>query len=193
MNGAPPREKPHVTVHRWLTIADRERLLPALERIFFESSGKKNFSSDAERQAFLERWIGRYLTCDPDWVYVALNCEGELSGYLVGCLEDPAKTSRFADIGYFKDFAALTESYPAHLHVNIAPAWRNQGLGSQLIDTFLVDAARTGAPGVHVVTGAESRNIRFYESNGFHVLGRTNSNARDVVFLGRSLQDGKTA
>lgn len=187
MNGEPSHDTANVTVHRWVSIEGRERLIPALERIFFQSSATHSFDSEADRQAFLERWLGRYLACDPDWAYVALTADGDVAGYLAGCIEDPARTPRFSDVGYFAHFAELTDTYRAHLHVNIAPEFRNQGIGGQLIDAFVADAARAGVSGAHVVTGAQSRNVRFYERHGFHELARMKSTANEIVFLGRTL------
>lgn len=180
-------------IRRWTDIGAREGLLPLLDAIFFEASGTKSFASDADRQTFRERWLGRYLERDGQWAYLAFDSNDTLAGYLLGSLDDPARTPRFDDIGYFKDFAGLTVAYPAHLHVNLAPAFRNLGIGAQLIDRFAKDAARAGAPGVHVVTGAQARNISFYARNGFRELDRATSNANEVVFLGRRLPAAETA
>lgn len=193
MNRASESSSNDIAIQRWSDIAQREQLLPALEGVFFGASGTKSFAGEADRQAFRERWLGRYLEYDPQWTYLALDTNGKLAGYLLGSLDDPARTPRFGDIDYFKDFAALTLAYPAHLHVNLAPAYRNLGIGAQLIDTFALDAARVGVKGVHVVTGAGARNIGFYVRNGFRELGRMRSGTHDVVFLGRSLSAAETA
>jgi len=193
MNRASKSSSDDVAIQRWSDIPQREQFLPALEVIFFEASGTKSFAGEADRQVFRERWLGRYLEHDPQWSYLAFDTNGKLAGYLLGSLDDPARTPRFGDIDYFKDFAALTLAYPAHLHVNLAPAYRNLGIGARLIDTFAVDAARTGAPGVHVVTGAGARNIGFYVRSGFHELGRARSGTYEVVFLGRRLSAAETA
>lgn len=193
MNRASESSGDVIEIQRWSDIAQREQLLPALEVVFFEASGTKSFAGKADRQAFRERWLGRYLEYDPQWAYLAFDTNGKLAGYLLGSLDDPAQTPRFEDIDYFKDFAALTLAYPAHLHVNVAPAFRNIGIGAQLIDTFSKDAARAGAKGVHVVTGADARNISFYVRNDFRELGRAKSNANEVVFLGRRLSAAETA
>lgn len=193
MNRASESSSDVISIQRWCDIAQREQLLPALDAIFFEASGTKSFASDADRQAFRERWLGRYLEHDPEWAYLAFDLDNTLAGYLLGSLDDPARAPRFDDIGYFKDFADLTVAYPAHLHVNLAPAFRNIGLGAQLIDTFSKDAARAGARGVHVATGAEARNVGFYVRNGFRELGRAKSNGNEVVFLGRRLFAAETA
>jgi ribosomal protein S18 acetylase RimI-like enzyme len=184
---------PAISICRFAEIADKGGVMPALDDIFFEASAKKSFASEAERTAFRERWLGRYLTHAPQWAYVARDGDGTLAGYLVGAIDDPRKSGRYGDVSYFLDFADLTESYPAHLHVNLAAQYRNQGIGGKLIEAFAADAARGGAAGMHVVTGAGSRNVHFYERNGFRELGRATFNAHEVVFLGRKLLRPETA
>lgn len=174
---------------RWNDVPDRSRLLPEIDAIFFESSATKSFADDAERAQFRERWLGRYLDRYPVHAYLALATDGAVAGYLVGSLDDPAATPLFADIAYFRDFAALTAVYPAQLHVNLAPRSRGQGLGARLIESFVEDARRAGAKGVHVVTGRGMRNVGFYLANGFREAGSLTMGARDIVFLARSLTD----
>jgi GNAT superfamily N-acetyltransferase len=192
-----PTSKTHpgsgISICRLSEISDKDRLMPALDAIFFEASVTKSFAGEKERAAFRERWLGRYLSDEPQWAYVARDASGALVGYLVGSIEDPRRSGRYGDVGYFLDFACLTESYPAHVHVNLAPGHRNRGIGAALIGAFAADAARTGAAGMHVVTGADSRNVRFYERNGFRELGRATFNAHEVVFLGRELTRPETA
>lgn len=178
---------PDISIRRWADIADRKRKNVALDAIFFEASATKSFAGDDARAAFRERWLGRYLAHDPGWAYVAVDASGGLAGYLVGAVDDPALAARFSDIAYNKDFAPLTAAYPAHLHVNIAPRYRGSGIGGALIAAFAADAARVGVGGMHVVTGADARNVGFYARNGFAELARTRFNGHDVVFLGRLL------
>ena len=174
---------------RWTEIPDRSSLLTEIDAIFFESSATKSFGDDAERAAFRERWLGRYLDRYPDCAYLALAADGTVAGYLVGSLDDPAVTPLFADIAYFRDFAALTAKYPAQLHVNLAPSWRGQGVGARLVETFAEDARRAGAKGVHVVTGRGMRNVGFYLARGFHEAGSLTVGERELLFLARSLID----
>jgi GNAT superfamily N-acetyltransferase len=182
-----------ITIRRWSEIADKDKLMPALDVIFFEASATKSFASEKERATFRERWLGRYLVHEPQWAYVACDADGSVAGYLVGSIDDPRRSGRYGDVGYFLNFADLTESYPAHLHVNLAPTYRNRGIGADLIAAFAADAAKAGAIGLHVVTGAGSRNVHFYERNGFRELARATFNAHEVVFLGRSLARPETA
>src|SRR5262245_48605267 len=167
-------------------------LMAQVEGIFFEASGR-TFAPGAERDAFRERWLGRYLRGGTDVVLLVLGPAGTVAGYLVGALEDPAGQERFADIGYLRaDFRDLCRSHPAHLHINLAPAFRNRGLGGRLIAAFAACAAEGGAPGMHVVTAKSARNVSFYLRCGLAALRTAHWNGREVVFLAKSL-DGKPA
>jgi GNAT superfamily N-acetyltransferase len=169
-----------------------DRLSPPLttqiDAIFFEAS-TRSFSPGPERDAFRERWLGRYLKGGTDALFLAMQGDATVAGYLVGAIENPALQDRFADIGYFRsEFADLCRQFPAHLHINLAPAFRSQGIGARLIEAFADYAAGQGAAGGHIVTGAGMRNVRFYERCGFAQRGAAAFNGREVVFLGRTLQ-----
>jgi GNAT superfamily N-acetyltransferase len=179
--------------NRDLTIVEIEAgtLTPAraaqVDAIFFEASGR-TFAPGPERAAFRERWLGRFLQGGTDIVLLAIDGGETVAGYLVGALDDPSQQSRFADISYFaRDFRDLCRRYPAHLHINLAPGFRNQGVGVQLIENFAARASAAGAPGMHVVTGKQARNVSFYTRCGFVPLRETVWNGSDIVFLGRNL------
>ncbi len=176
-----------VTIHRYSSLSASEALTAGLDAVFFEASNTKVFADEAARAAFRQRWLGRFLEHDARWAYVALADDATVAGYLAGSIDDPARTARFSDLAYFKDFAALTARYPAQLHVNLAPAYRSQGLGQRLIEAFVADLRHAGVHGVHVITSRGARNVGFYERNGFRELGSTGEGAREVVFLARDL------
>ena len=173
-----------IAVRRWMDVAHPDRLLPQLDAIFFEASGTKSFADDAARAAFRERWFARYLSQYPQWAYVAIAGDGRVAGYLVGAL---------AEGSAFDDFAVAAAEFPAHLHVNLAPEFRNRGIGADLIEAFAADVRRAGADGMHVVTSADARNVRFYERAGFRQRAHTSVNGRKLVLLGRSLADRPSA
>jgi GNAT superfamily N-acetyltransferase len=159
-----------------------------VDAIFFESSGRRSFASPDERAAFRERWLGRYLLGGSDIVLVAEDRQGAVAGYLVGAVDDPAEQDRFADIGYFRaEFRALCRRYPAHLHINLAPVFRSRGIGARLIAAFATRVSQSGAPGMHVVTAGDARNVRFYARCGLTELGAASWNGRPVVFLAKPL------
>jgi GNAT superfamily N-acetyltransferase len=174
-----------VTILSYRAVAADAAARASIDTIFFDASGTQAFASEAERAAFRTRWLGRYLAADPEHCLVAV-ADHTVIGYLVGALDDPAVTERFADVGYFREFAHLTPAFPAHLHINLAPDARNQGVGARLIEAFAAHALRAGSPGMHVVTGAASRNVRFYDACGFAEVERLDS-AKPIVFLGRRL------
>ena len=160
-----------------------------IDTIFFEASSRP-FIQGPERDVFRERWLGRYLHGGSDVLLVAMGASAAVptvAGYLVGALEDPSSQPRFADIPYFAhEFRDLCRRYPAHLHVNLAPAYRSQGVGAQLISAFAARAAKAGALGMHVVTSKTARNVSFYTRGGFVQLGEATANGSDLVFLGKS-------
>ena len=158
-----------------------------VDGIFFEASGR-TFAPGPERAAFRERWLGRFLQGGTDVVLLAMDGGETVAGYLVGALDDPAQQPRFADITYFaRDFRDVCRRYPAHLHINIAPAYRSRGVGAQLVAAFAARASAAGSPGMHVVTGKQARNVSFYTRCGFSQVGATVWNGSDIVFLGRDL------
>lgn len=176
-----------ISIHRWLDCSNRERRVSGLDEVFFQSSNTQTFADDATRAKFRARWLGRYLTHYPEWFYVAIGADGCVAGYLAGCLDDPAQLALFSDIAHFKTFAHLTREYPAHLHVNLRADCRNAGVGSELVSRFCEDARYAGAPGAHVMTGAQARNVGFYSRNGFHELAVSGEGPAAVVFLARPL------
>jgi GNAT superfamily N-acetyltransferase len=162
-------------------------ILAQVESIFFEASGR-TFVPGPERDAFRERWLGRYLRGGTDTLWLAMHAGNRVAGYLVGALEDASRQDRFDDIGYFRvEFRELASRFPAHLHLNLAPQFRGVGIGARLIEAFAAHALDAGAAGVHVVTGKAMRNVRFYERCGFSERASTLWNGRDVVFLARKL------
>jgi GNAT superfamily N-acetyltransferase len=176
-----------ITICRWSELRDRSRLVPEIDAIFFEASATKSFASAAERAAFRDRWLGRYLEHYPEYFYLALDQDGAVAGYLAGSLDDPARTPIFSDISYFRHFADLTAKYPAQLHVNVAPRRRGQGTGGRLVAAFVADAGRAGARGVHVVAARGMRNVGFYLAKGFREAGSLDADGRELVFLARDV------
>ncbi len=163
-------------------------LVEQIDTIFFEASSR-TFPPGPERDTFRERWLGRYLRGGSDALFLALRGEDTVAGYLVGAVENPALQERFADIGYFRtEFADQCRQFPAHLHINLSPAFRSRGIGARLIEAFAGYASGQGAAGMHIVTGRGMRNVRFYESCSFAERGKAPWKGGEVVFLARSLQ-----
>lgn len=178
-----------VEIYRWdsLSDADRERLMPDVDHVFFTSSQTQSFDSDEARAAFRERWLGRYLRHFPEYAWIARDPRGRAVGYVVGSVADPAHDPLFSDLPFVGPFGAASARYPAHLHINLAEGWRSKGIGKLLIDAFAEAARRAGAPGVHVVTQRGVRNVGFYLANGFFERAALTLGESELVLLGRDL------
>ena len=66
-----------------------------------------------------------------------------------------------------------TERYPAHFHINLAPAFRARHVGASLVQTFLFHLQRAHLPGVHANVREDNARARaFFEHLGFTALSR---------------------
>jgi RimJ/RimL family protein N-acetyltransferase len=64
--------------------------------------------------------------------------------------------------------AFLDDRWPAHLHINLLPAGRGQGLGTELVHRWLATLRSDGVPGCHLETWAENADASaFFEAMGF--------------------------
>lgn len=76
--------------------------------------------------------------------------------------------------------------YPAHLHIDLLPAFQGNGHGRALMDTFCAAMADAGTAGVHVSVVRENvRAFGFYDRLGFTRLDVDDPGP--VVYLGRAL------
>jgi GNAT superfamily N-acetyltransferase len=183
--GEERRDDP-ISIRRLTELAGWSGRLAELDPIFFEASLTKSFAGEAARRAFHERWLGRFLARWPELAHVALSEAGPIVGYIVGAHADPARDPAFADIGFYRELAHLTPQYPAHLHINLAPAGRSRSIGSSLVEAFMGDARRAGVAGVHLVTGRDSRNRSFYARNGFRCAAELAWAGTPIVMLART-------
>ena len=176
-----------ITIARLTDVPDWRHRLVELDPIFFEASATRSFADPVARAAFRERWLGRYLEHFANLAHVAVGKRGALVGYIVGALRDPAQDPLFGDIAYLPKLATLTARYPAHLHINLGPEARNLGAGTRLIEAFMADARAARVPGVHLVTGRDSRNRSFYARNGFTCEAELVWGGTPIVMLARKL------
>lgn len=62
--------------------------------------------------------------------------------------------------------------WPAHLHINVAPAARGTGAAQGLMQSWLGRVEEAGVPGCHLQTLVENtRAVRFFERAGFVPFG----------------------
>ncbi len=148
-------------------------LLAQAEGIFFETAYMQSFDSAAAKLAFLKRWFRHYAETQPQTFLLSLGPDGDATGYLAGCIDSfsPASKKIIGAIDYFTPaFCEALRSYPSHFHINVRTADQGQGIGRGLTERFLQICAEFRSPGIHVVTGASSRAVKFYEARGFRCL-----------------------
>ncbi len=152
-----------------------------------------------DRRVFLEYFMAYYTDIEPQHGWVAADGDTVI-GFLMGCADtgrQVAWTRRrvWPMLGgivagryrlgrrtwrYLAAFlpatlrgdwpAAHLDAYPAHLHLNVAEAWRGRGLGRRLLQAYLAQLAAARVTGVHLET--TNRNevaCRLYESLGFRL------------------------
>jgi GNAT superfamily N-acetyltransferase len=153
--------------------AERARRLEEAKDIFFATANTKSFGSAEEERAFFMRWLGRYAKAQPEAFLFALTPRGDVAGYVAGCIDSFSAASEAitGDIPYFTPaFCTALAAYPSHFHINVKPGSQGNGIGRHLAERFAEICAEAGSPGIHVVTGASSPAVKFYEACNFKRL-----------------------
>jgi GNAT superfamily N-acetyltransferase len=157
--------------------------------IFYESSVRKTFSSSEEKRAFEFKYLGWYLH-RLDTFFIAKS-NNRIIGYLAGSIDTPAS---YLDLHpYLYSFKEQFQIYPAHLHINLHHEARGKGVGTLLISAFETMLRESRAHGVHLITSPKSRNVSFYEKNGFHRAKTSEVNGSELLMFAKNLSGPKNA
>lgn len=158
--------------------------LAELREIYFETSARKDFRDESEREKFFQKYLGHYLENYPDYFWVAKT--DRILGYMAGApvTETPGF---YALQAHLKTFENFYEKYPAHLHVNFHADARGMGLGSKLFLELEKQFQRMNITGVHIMTGPDSRNKSFYHRLGFNFEVTLDFQGTGILFMGKSL------
>ena len=164
---------------------DRPEILDQVKEIFFESSTRKEFKDQVERDAFFEKYVGFYLRHYPELAWIGVLGDKVL-GYIVAA---PASTDPELDKiqPHLKAFEALFKAYPAHLHINCHHDSRGTGLGSQLVRVLVAELKVMKIPGLHIMTGPDSQNRSFYKKLGFDFESELPFRGTPILFMGKRL------
>ncbi|MFE3546122.1 GNAT family N-acetyltransferase [Nocardia sp. NPDC059177] len=187
---------------REFTESDRAEL-HALAPIVGEGSPTASLWGHPESEAAI--YLDPYLDHEPESVFVAVDDDGRITGYLVGAVNSatfPSEEARMTEAIrryrlvlrrgpalFFARAVADTvaarlrrrelageytdPAYPAHLHINLAPAARGTGAADALIHRFLDHARTSGAPGCYLQTLTENtRAVAFFTRVGFAPVDR---------------------
>jgi len=125
-----------------------------------------------------------YLMSDRDHAFVATDEFDKPIGYVL-CATDfnkykaiyptymaDAKKESFKDYllakSALKRCEEIAPDYPAHLQINVLPAFQGRGIGRALVETELARLRGEGVCGVHVVIKQTNKDaIAFFERLGF--------------------------
>ncbi len=163
-----------------------EALDAQIDAIFFESTARTGFSSDQERAAYHDLWLGRYLHHFPDMAFIALDETGAVSGYLAGSPVSNRPPLPGPDY-YLRFSTAPIEACPAHLHVNVRSDRRGKGIGAALIGAFRNHCETNLIPGFHAVTAANSASAEFFIKCGLKSLDEADWENRHLMLMGDEL------
>jgi len=158
--------------------------LTELREIYFDSSSRKDFRDEADKEAFYEKYLGYYLDHYPEFVWVAR--EDRILGYMVASpvTKDP---DLYLIQPHLQVFESHFEKFPAHLHVNFHPMARGMGLGSKLFSELEKQFQDLKIRGVHIMTGPDSRNKSYYQRLGLNFEVTMDFKGTPILLMGKSL------
>ena len=80
----------------------------------------------------------------------------------------------------------ITERYPAHLHLNLAPRIQGQGIGRHLFSNWMAGAVGHGVTAIHIgANRANRRALAFWSSQRFAFLPDVDHRSARTVWMGR--------
>lgn len=161
-----------------------ERDLREVRSIFFESSTKKEFKDQAERDAFEWKYLGFYLAHYPELAWVAAG-EKVLGYCIAASVSDTPEL--YAIQPHLRVFAEHFSAYPAHLHINLSSEARGQGLGGKLIEACSKALKERSCSGLHIMTAPDARNRHFYLRLGFQFQTELAFKGSPILFMGKKL------
>jgi GNAT superfamily N-acetyltransferase len=169
-------------------IQNKSARIEALKNILFLNA-QSSVRTKAERRILFDKYAAPYIETWPDDVFFSCDLKTkETLGYLIGCKNSLEAEALFSPlIGSYSLFSDQFKKFPAHLHMNTHPNFHGRGVGTFLVQEYIIDLKRAKSKGVHIVTSPEQRNVHFYAKNIFtNVLAREYNNKK-LLFMGRSL------
>ncbi|MFJ8631268.1 GNAT family N-acetyltransferase [Streptomyces sp. NPDC093568] len=157
-----------------------------------------------------------YVVLEPDLAFVLDDGAGRAVGYILGAADTPrfveafrsewlpsaaarhpeptgpaaTPDERIAQLLHHPERMLVPQvaAYPAHLHIDLLPAWQGQGHGRTLMRTLLTALRDKGVPAVHLsMVTANTPARAFYDRLGFHEIDVPDPGP--VTYLGRTTGD----
>jgi GNAT superfamily N-acetyltransferase len=157
-----------------------------------------------------EIFAAPYVVLEPEVCFV-VDDGGQAVGYIVATSDTPTFVRRFRaewlPTTKYPDFTGppstldevmrrllhwpermlipeLAAAYPAHLHIDLLPAYQGKGFGGKLIRTLRDKLAELGVPGLHLTMVKENRNAyEFYHHIGFTEIVVDGANPEIATFV----------
>ncbi|MEB3959289.1 GNAT family N-acetyltransferase [Streptomyces kunmingensis] len=191
--------------------SDRAELADICVRTALEGRDSSSVYPDPELMPSIFAYP--YVELAPEYAFVLDDGEGHAVGYILGApdtvtfakrfrtewlprvadrypaLTDEARTPSEEMIGLLHTPERMVlpelEQFPAHLHIDLLPAWQGRGHGRTLMRTLLDALRRDGVPAVHLcMVQANTAARAFYDRLGFSLLRVPDPGP--VWYLGRS-------
>ncbi len=132
------------------------------------------------------KYADYYMNEEPELICILADRDGRAQGYIL-CSADPdqyisrwretylSEISGHGPVNMLLQYHTLWEvrhmekkGYPAHLHIDISPAYQHAGGGTLLVDTLREKLRKRGIPGLYLGCGeANAKGMHFYRHYGF--------------------------
>jgi ribosomal protein S18 acetylase RimI-like enzyme len=191
---------------------------PALDDICIRTAhhGEDSRPHYADPGIFPTTFAAPYVHLEPELAFVLDDGQGQAVGYILGTADTPRFAEAFrtrwlplvadrypeppspprtpdealAGMLHHPERMVLPElaGHPAHLHIDLLPAWQGRGYGRRLMRTFLQALQDAGVPAVHLaMSTANTRARAFYDRMGFE--GIDVPEPGEATFLGRTTKE----
>jgi ribosomal protein S18 acetylase RimI-like enzyme len=156
-------------------------------------------------------FAGPYVALEPELAFVVADDDDHAVGYIIGTADTAAFARRFStdwlptvadryprldrdpvtpdeimrDLLYQPERMVVPAlaAYPAHLHIDVLPAFQGSGHGRALVTRFVGALRQAAVPALHLGMLTSNRPARaFYDRLGFHVIDVPD--AGPVTYLG---------
>lgn len=158
--------------------------LKEVREIFFETSTRKSFKDEEEKDGFFYKYVGFYLKHYPELCLVSV--DDKVLGYVVA-----SEDSRGEELNkiqpHMATFESYTADYPAHLHINLHSESQGKGIGSQLVRKVETLLKSKDIKGLHIMTSPDAANQYFYKKLGFDYSVMENFHGYSILFMGKRL------
>ncbi|GAA1563898.1 N-acetyltransferase [Kribbella sancticallisti] len=189
---------------------DRDAVADICVRTADNGGDSRSLYPDLELMPTIFAWP--YVDLEPEFAFVLAD-QDRAVGYILGCADTPTFVKRFRTewlprveqrypaptrtpetptdhmvaLLHTPERMAIPEvaGYPAHLHIDLLPAYQRAGHGRALMTRFLTALSTAGVPAVHLSMLTSNTPARtFYNRLGFHHIPVPDVDV--VTYLGRT-------